>query len=255
MAGKGGGGAWKVAYADFVTAMMAFFMVMWITAQGKPVKDAVAQYFRDPTGSSAAKDGASSTSPSEKTGLAPPSDQIMPVGSPVAMPGPEPGGGKKGKGKGDGTKKQLVARPREGELMLGTSVVLAEGSAELTEAAKDQLKKIVPNIIGKRNKIEIRSHSTRRPLPPGSPYRDAWHLCYERALAVMKYLESQGIEPDRFRPSQAGPFEPAYTLGIDPVKQAANSRVEIYQLGVLVEDLTGSKAEREQRFQEPGQTP
>ena len=32
MAGHGGG-AWKVAYADFVTAMMAFFMVMWITAQ------------------------------------------------------------------------------------------------------------------------------------------------------------------------------------------------------------------------------
>ncbi len=28
----GGGGAWKVAYADFVTAMMAFFMVMWLTA-------------------------------------------------------------------------------------------------------------------------------------------------------------------------------------------------------------------------------
>jgi chemotaxis protein MotB len=32
MAG-GGGGAWKVAYADFVTAMMAFFLVMWIVAR------------------------------------------------------------------------------------------------------------------------------------------------------------------------------------------------------------------------------
>jgi hypothetical protein len=51
MAGKGGGGAWKVAYADFVTAMMAFFLVMWITAQSKPVKTAVAEYFRDPYGS------------------------------------------------------------------------------------------------------------------------------------------------------------------------------------------------------------
>ncbi len=52
MAGQGGG-AWKVAYADFVTAMMAFFMVMWITAQGKEVKEAVAQYFKDPYGSKA----------------------------------------------------------------------------------------------------------------------------------------------------------------------------------------------------------
>ena len=39
MAGKGG--AWKVAYADFATAMMAFFLVMWITTQSKPVKEAV----------------------------------------------------------------------------------------------------------------------------------------------------------------------------------------------------------------------
>ena len=47
MAGHGGG-AWKVAYADFVTAMMAFFMVMWITAQSKQLKMAVAHYFNDP---------------------------------------------------------------------------------------------------------------------------------------------------------------------------------------------------------------
>ena len=47
MAGHGGG-AWKVAYADFVTAMMAFFLVMWIMGQSKDVKQAVAQYFRDP---------------------------------------------------------------------------------------------------------------------------------------------------------------------------------------------------------------
>ncbi|MCX7701570.1 MAG: hypothetical protein N2039_11905, partial [Gemmataceae bacterium] len=49
MAGKGGG-SWKVAYADFVTAMMAFFMVMWICNQDQKVKEAVAHYFRDPLG-------------------------------------------------------------------------------------------------------------------------------------------------------------------------------------------------------------
>ncbi len=49
MAGKGGG-SWKVAYADFVTAMMAFFMVMWICTQDQKVKEAVAHYFRDPLG-------------------------------------------------------------------------------------------------------------------------------------------------------------------------------------------------------------
>ena len=42
------GGAWKVAYADFVTAMMALFIVLWIVGQNKPVKEAIAAYFRDP---------------------------------------------------------------------------------------------------------------------------------------------------------------------------------------------------------------
>jgi chemotaxis protein MotB len=42
------GGAWKVAYADFVTAMMAFFLVMWIVAQSEATRASVAAYFRDP---------------------------------------------------------------------------------------------------------------------------------------------------------------------------------------------------------------
>jgi chemotaxis protein MotB len=42
------GGAWKVAYADFVTAMMAFFIVMWLTSQDQKIKDAVARAFRNP---------------------------------------------------------------------------------------------------------------------------------------------------------------------------------------------------------------
>lgn len=45
MAG-GGGGAWKVAYADFVTAMMALFMVLWILTQDEKVKGNVQDYFR-----------------------------------------------------------------------------------------------------------------------------------------------------------------------------------------------------------------
>ncbi len=51
MAGKGGGGAWKVAYADFVTAMMAFFLVMWICGQDQKVRRSVSDYFSDPMGS------------------------------------------------------------------------------------------------------------------------------------------------------------------------------------------------------------
>ena len=48
MAAGKGGGAWKVAYADFVTAMMAFFLVMWICGQDQKIRKAVSEYFGDP---------------------------------------------------------------------------------------------------------------------------------------------------------------------------------------------------------------
>ena len=44
------GGAWKVAYADFVTAMMALFIVLWLMSASQDVQKAIAGYFRDPKG-------------------------------------------------------------------------------------------------------------------------------------------------------------------------------------------------------------
>src|ERR1700739_436266 len=50
--GHGGhhGGAWKVAYADFVTAMMSLFIVLWLMNSSEKIKKAVAGYFNDPKG-------------------------------------------------------------------------------------------------------------------------------------------------------------------------------------------------------------
>jgi len=51
--GHGGGhhgGSWKVAYADFVTAMMAFFLVMWILGLSQDTRKSIASYFNDPSG-------------------------------------------------------------------------------------------------------------------------------------------------------------------------------------------------------------
>lgn len=47
------GGAWKVAFADFVTAMMALFMVLWLVGQSPKTKSSVGAYFRDPLGTAA----------------------------------------------------------------------------------------------------------------------------------------------------------------------------------------------------------
>jgi chemotaxis protein MotB len=54
------GGSWKVAYADFVTAMMAFFMVLWIVGLDEQTKKAVEGYFQNPVGTKNAYSGGAS---------------------------------------------------------------------------------------------------------------------------------------------------------------------------------------------------
>ena len=250
MAGHGGG-AWKVAYADFVTAMMAFFLVMWILAQSKEVKQAVAQYFKEPAMPWSGPSG--SGLPSTKRGESPE----------VRLP--KKGLRTRGRGPGDAELKlspsedpeaAVASKPSLSVLhdgdrrLLGGVVLFAGDAAELSEQGKERLKTLVPMLLGKRNKIEIRGHARRGPLRPGSPFQDPWQLCYARCLSTMKYLEHEGVDPERIRLSQAGTFEPSTTRA-EPEKQAQNSRVEVYVLPELAEDLVGTREERAERFKSP----
>jgi len=252
MAGHGGG-AWKVAYADFVTAMMAFFMVMWIVAQGDPVKEAVAQYFKDPFQTASSKPGESG-GPAGTT-----VPDLLKQDAPAPSIPRSPRGGsnhdKKSRltrGQGPGLHKPSMLTLHDGDRsMTGTVVFFAEASAELNDAGKDALRQIVPALLGKRYKIEIRGHASGRPLPAGSPFPNPWQLCYARCLAVMQYLEKAGIETERLRLSQAGTYEPQ-TLKVDAQNQAKNSRVEVYVVREAVDDLVGTREERAERFRTPG---
>jgi len=249
MAGKGGG-AWKVAYADFVTAMMAFFMVMWITAQSKQVKQAIAHYFNEPSRSKS-KDAL--IAPPTGSGDGPektrPDNGLLPPGRELGLPGLKPLA--KATGKGVAPRKPSLAAVHDGDRLLdGTVITFAEDSAELSDRGKERLKRLVPAMLGKPNKIEVRGHATRRPLPPGSPYRDAWQLCYARCLSTMQFLEQQGIAPERLRMSQAGVFEP-YSIRAEPEHQALNSRVELYVLAETAAELMGTREERAERLKAP----
>ena len=252
MAGHGGG-AWKVAYADFVTAMMAFFMVMWILGQSKDVKQAVQQYFKDPYGVKSKTPGATVAGFKQGRG--------------DAIAATQPGGPRpRGKGAAEGDKKNKpgkVSAVRDPSLFVlhdgdrrtvGTMVEFPENAAELDAETNEELKKFVPAWRGKMNKIEIRGHTTRRPLPPDSPYKTPWELCYARCLTAMKCLVDNGIEPERIRLSQAAAYEP-HTISDEPNKQNKNARVEIHMLNEFVEDLTGTKEERAKRFQDDGKKP
>jgi chemotaxis protein MotB len=227
MAGKGGG-AWKVAYADFVTAMMAFFLVMWITAQNQAVKDSIAHYFQDPFGE---PDGvASTTTPLE-----------VPEGAATVGPLDMGWGLAGGSAQHKPTSKALVHDAANNkstrtvifdldiDVSTGTMLLFPHDSAVLDDAAQSQLNALIPQLLGKPNLIEIRGHASRRPLPVDAPFEDEWQLCYLRCLGTMKFLTERGVDAGRIRLSQAGVSEP-YTLRRESAWQRRNSRVEVYVL-------------------------
>lgn len=222
MAGKGGG-AWKVAYADFVTAMMAFFMVMWLVGQKDSVKEGIAEYFRDPPDPFAVFEGHRGSRRSGQKKTKKSTDNVI-VG-PM-----EDAELRRSRGI------QVRSSERSG---IGAVVYFDEFSDTLTAAAKKELDDLVPKLIGKPQKVEIRGHATRRPLPEDSPYTDAWQLSYLRAATVRQYLEEHGIVDGRIRMSQASGFEPL-TPRIEPEYQAKNPRVEIYLLNEIAEAAPGT---------------
>lgn len=132
------------------------------------------------------------------------------------------------------------------ETTLGGVIQFREGSSELSETNKQTLVGIAQVIGGKPQKIEVRAHTTSRPLKPDSPYRTHMDLCYARGATVMEYLIDLGIDEKRFRITQAGFGEPAH-IGQDPEKLLRNARVEVFLLDELTSDLEGTKEERKER--------
>ena len=232
MAGKGGG-AWKVAYADFVTAMMAFFLVMWLVGQNKPVKEAVAKYFRDPLGTVGAPTGPAVSVAADGGGLS--NLKAPPKGPRGYGRGPSKAELKAALGSSMKGGAPLEGGQEPGSSRVGGMILFAEDSAELDDEAKARLHAMSAALVGKPNKIEIRGHATGRPLPAGSAYSDAWQLSYARGLAVCKFLEQEGVEPERIRLSQAGPHEPEEQPG-KADWATTNSRAEVYMLSEFVRE-------------------
>lgn len=120
----------------------------------------------------------------------------------------------------------------------GVVVPFAELSAELSEEARGLLMGLAVDLVGKPQLIEVRGHTTRRPLPADSPYADHWALAEARCRATMDFLQNEaGVEPERIRTTSAGPHEPIYT-GTDPVQLRQNDRVEVYLLDQTVQGLS-----------------
>jgi len=191
--GHGGhhGGAWKVAYADFVTAMMALFIVLWLMSSSKPVKEAVAGYFKDPSGTA------------DKTG-----SSMAGVGENFVV----------NKDNMDQLKKQLEKAIRdvpnfdklkdhiemtvtnEGlriELMESAKGTFYDtGNAQLNADGQDIVIKLAQELGKLPNKLAIEGHTDAQPYANERNYSN-WELSADRANAARRLMQENGIGGDQ----------------------------------------------------------
>ncbi|MBI1764550.1 MAG: OmpA family protein [Acidobacteria bacterium] len=199
--GHGGhhGGAWKVAYADFVTAMMALFLVLWLVSQADvKLKESIANYFKSPGVFSTMKGGILSRSKNMSKEPNPQDNEDALMSAAVLLrkkfqKSPEFSSVKdqvKVEVTEDGLRIQILDKAER--------VSFTSGSAELTESARQILTEIATSICDLPNPIFIGGHTDRHVFPNGSSYTN-WELSADRANAARRYLEHSCVKPDQIR--------------------------------------------------------
>jgi chemotaxis protein MotB len=209
--GGGHGGAWKVAYADFVTAMMAFFLLMWLLAMVSPEKRAgVSYYFKH-------------FNVFDKAGLSFVETKITPkvslmdnqaLGKPelsLKIEEEEEKALKSGEALSEYLKKEIEAKLSdfkdqividtfEGAVRVEildkeTGTMFPLGSAEISTNGKRILKIISPAIITSGRKIAIEGHTDALVFAASHKYSN-WELSTERASAARREMERNGLPPE-----------------------------------------------------------
>ena len=192
--GHGGhhGGAWKVAYADFVTAMMALFIVLWLMNSSKPVQEAVGGYFRDPHGlaqkKGSALGGAGETAPVvKKEDMAKLKQDLLKLMEQLAD--------------FNKLKKQIeMTVTPEGlkiELMEDPKGTFFEnGKAQPTPVMQNLLKVLSVEIGKLPNPVSIEGHTDSKPFSDSQTYGN-WELSTDRANASRRVMQNSGLRPDQ----------------------------------------------------------
>jgi len=184
------GGAWKVAYADFVTAMMALFIVLWLLNTSKPVKEAIAGYFRDPSGT-AGKLGTSSEGPGEKFIPTPvPNEDMSKLKDEIEKAMRRLPNFDKFKNQieikvtPEGLRIELMESATGTFFDLGNRTPNSNGS-ELLDMLAGELGKLP-------NKISIEGHTDSKPFSGKRNYGN-WELSTDRANSARRLMQEQGL--------------------------------------------------------------
>ncbi len=131
-----------------------------------------------------------------------------------------------------------IIRPGD-RTAVGAVIRFPAGDTEIPVQEPGEFGRLIEEIRGKPQKIEIRGHTG---LGPDDGATDAakWETAFRRVQNVMLLLKKEGVETGRIRMAIAQSHEPVYT-GTDPALLAQNPRVEIYLLDEFAEDAASSK--------------
>lgn len=229
------GGSWKVAYADFITAMMAFFLVMWMIGLEESVRGGIQEYFENPelTPAGFAPEGRWDEGVVEALA----DDTVDEVGA-VA-------GARRSRRMDEFAERlwnELRSVPEFGVLAdriaivmtpEGVRVELSEApdqevfftlsSAELRPSARQLLEVIAPEVGRTGQTVAIEGHTDARPFP-GVGYTN-WELSTERANRARALLVASGVSPDQI--AEVRGYAARHLADPDDPEAAANRRISI----------------------------
>jgi len=221
------GGAWKVAYADFVTAMMALFIVLWLLNTSQDVQKMIGGYFMDPLGKG--KDvgtgmrGSGQTVNLKRDDMSKLKEQID-----KSMKTP-----------------QLQALKKQVRLIVtgeGLRIELLEneagtffesGRAEPTEKCRELLALLSAQLGLLPNKLLIEGHTDSKSFNSGREYTN-WELSSDRANAARRLMQNDGLKADQI--AQVRGFADQNLLMPNDPENASNRRVS-----VIVQYLPGAQ--------------
>ena len=239
------GGAWKVAYADFVTAMMALFIVLWLLNSSKQVQEAVGGYFKDPTGSSK-KVGSNMQGAGENFVLT--RDNMPKLKEQLQNAMKQMADFEKLKSYIEMTVTAEGLRIELSESASGT--FFDSGSAKLNADGAELLRTLAQELGVLPNKLSIEGHTDSQPYAPSAIYGN-WELSADRANAARRVMQAHGIRPDQV--TQVRGFADQRLRKPEAPLDPANRRISVIVQYILKNVEEDPPSESEKKPQAPPQ--
>jgi chemotaxis protein MotB len=195
--GHRSGGAWKVAYADFVTALMALFIVLWLMGASAKVKSSIGGYFKDPREFARTAASRSARSADSAGDSAVQRDHMEAIRKQLeqaltALPGFSQ--------LRDHVKFSLTAEGLRVDLLeTDQGMFFVSGSPEPTPAGQELLRVLAKEMSRLPNGLAIEGHTDARPFRNASPAAgySNWELATDRANAARRLLHGYGVRPEQ----------------------------------------------------------